>query len=97
MMFDCLVQTDGFGVCFVFARKKRESTYGSTETVFKLEEFSQSEVERFSYLLQLTQEEKACSQPPLDISLKNIKSGPALAKSENIILDPSGDNNLLMV
>jgi hypothetical protein len=47
MMFDCFVQTDGFGVCFLFARKKRESTYGSTETVFKLEDFSQSAVERF--------------------------------------------------
>jgi hypothetical protein len=51
----------------------------------------------FSYLVQLTQEEKVCSQPPLDIALKNIKSGPALAKSENVIQDPSGDSNLLMV
>jgi hypothetical protein len=97
MMFDCFVQTNGFGVCFLFARKRRESTYGSTETVFKLEDFSQSAVERFFLPCTIDPGRKVCSQPPLDIALKNIKSGPALAKSENVIQDPSGDSNLLMV
>jgi hypothetical protein len=67
-MFDCFVQTDGFGVFFLFARKKRESTYGSTETVFKLEDFSQSAVERFFV--------------PCTIEIKKKKLEKRKAKSE---------------
>jgi hypothetical protein len=45
MMFDCLIHTDGFGVSFIFARKKREGL--DKETVLGLEDFDQNEVEKY--------------------------------------------------
>jgi hypothetical protein len=46
-MFDCVIQTDGFGVCFVFARKKKGTSTGSNELMFTLEDFNLAEINNF--------------------------------------------------
>jgi hypothetical protein len=46
-MFDCVIQTDGFGVCFVFARKKKGTSTGANEAMFTLEDFNLAEINNF--------------------------------------------------
>ncbi|KAI8879272.1 hypothetical protein K501DRAFT_193937 [Backusella circina FSU 941] len=47
MIFDCLINTDGFGVYFVFVRKKKKASATTKKAMFTLVDFDRQYIENF--------------------------------------------------